>query len=255
MKYREHLFEFAAERQRLADALRDDGDMDTADPVLQGLGFGYIIREEDGLTRWFNHQIRSKIHEPDSALLACVAFRFFNSVHAASLLRPWLLRERPWNEKQILLEIQATGKSFPHAAQRLVLIRPFLTLHLGAEAEDHSWSLRRMHQSLLTYIRPATAYEIVEDLRHTCVLDQADDKNTWAYVSPQVCAGMGYLISDCPAEFIFGHERTEHGMLLLMRELLEEAWDRDLPWEMSEVESALHEFHRYRVAQTLGPFK
>lgn len=260
MKHLEHFFEFAAERIRITTAVRDGGDRTTTDPVFQHLPFGHIVREDDSLTRWFRHNIRSKIEEPNSLVLACLAFRWFNSLRAGSLLKPWLLRERPWNENQILSEIHSTGRplavidNVPRDAAVLALLRPFITSSLGAHAESEAWPLRYMHQHLVTYdyVTPTLAYEVALDLRHTCVLDQADDVNAWANLSPHVCRGMGLVVSDDPLEFVFGHERTIRGMLYQMRFLLEEAWSRGLTWEMSEVESALHEFHRYRISQHQG---
>lgn len=261
-------FEFVSERQ--SKHTRELIGLGHDDPILNLVRHGTIYREDYDVTQWFREHIRDVVaDDPERSVLACVAFRFFNNIPAGSILKPYLLREEPWNEKRILQEMNSVGPmihgSMPglpesnKEASALAMIRPFVSASakLGHDAETHRFPLQLMHQKLVSFefMWPAVAYEVVTDLRHTCVLDQAIDINLWAYVSRQVTQGMGWVMSDCPGEFLYGHERTEDAILHWMTKLLEASRhmvdDPLLPWEMSEVESALHEFNRYRHFQTL----
>lgn len=260
-------FEFVRERQAKHDrGLIGEGH---DDPVMNIVRHGTIYREDYDVTQWFRENIRDVVAEdPERSVLACVAFRFFNNIPAGSILLPYLLREEPWNENRILQEMNSVGPmvhgnipGLTHhnkEASALVMIRPFVrdARKLGKQAEDHQYPMQLMHQTLggYEYMWPAVAYEICTDLRHTCVLDQALDINLWAHVSRAVTQAVGWVMSDDPGEFLFGHERTEDAILHHMGELLTASrlMVEDLvPWEMSEVESALHEFNRYRYYQTI----
>lgn len=235
------------------------------DQTMKLVEHGTIYREDHEVTRWFRENIRDKVaNDPSRSLLACVAFRMFNNIPAGSILRPYLLRDEPWNERRILQEMNSVGPmihgNLPGIQNRealaLACIRPFVGTKLGQIAEEHRYPMQLMHQSLLgyDYMWPAVAYEVCTDLRHTCVLDQALDINLWAYISKPVAQGMGWVMSDCPGEFLWGHERSEEAILHWMVELLNASrcmvYDL-IPWEMAEVESALHEFNRYRYFQTI----
>ena len=260
-------FEFAVERQskhdrKLVGLVHDD-------PTMNLVRHGTIYREDHEVTRWFRRNIRDRVaDDPERSVFACVAFRFFNNIPAGTILQPYLIGDEPWNERRILEKMNSTGPmihgtlpgitSEKREAAALAFIRPFTkdAKRLGRQAEDRQYPLQLMHQTLMRYdyMWPAVAYEIVVDLRHTCVLDQALDINSWAYVSRAVAQGMGWVMSDCPGEFLFGHARTEDAILHWMSELLSASRHmiEDLvPWEMAEVESTLHEFNRYRYFQTI----
>ena len=260
-------FEFVTERQSKHDReLIGEGH---DDPILNIVRHGTIYREDYDVTRWFRENIRDVVaDDPERSVLACVAFRFFNNIPAGTILLPYLLRDEPWNERRILQEMKSVGPmihgTMPglQAADResaaLAMIRPFVSASakLGRQAEKHKYPMQLMHQTLLAFdfMWPAVAYEICTDLRHTCVLDQALDINLWAHVSRAVTQGVGWVMSDDPGEFLFGHERSERAIIHHMGELLSASrlMVEDLvPWEMSEVESALHEFNRYRYYQTI----
>ena len=93
------------------------------------------------------------------------------------------------------------------------------------------------------------AYEIVTDLRHTCVLEGATDIMVWANPGPGALLG---------ASFILGVEKNStkafRGEVLeLMRELTRLAnepdagfWPGSWPrWEMREAEHTLCEYSKY----------
>lgn len=260
-------FEFARMRQDKHD--RELIGLGHDDMTMKLVEHGTIYREDHPTTRWFRDNIRTTVGEdPERAVLACVAFRFFNNIPAGSILKPYLLRDEPWNERRILAEMKSVGRPMIHGklpgittqpeAAALAMIRPFVrdARQLGKTAEDKRYPLQLFHQTLCgyDYMWPAVAYEICTDLRHTCVLDQALDINAWAYISRTTAQGMGWVMSDDPSEFLFGHPRSDRAIFHWMLELLDAS--RSMiqtlaPWEMAEVESALHEFNRYRYFQTL----
>lgn len=260
-------FAFATSRQ--AKHNRALVGLDHDDITMQLVSHGTIYREDHPVTQWFREHVRDVVaDDPERAVLACVAFRYFNNIPAGTILKPYLLREEPWNEKRILEEMKSVGRPMIHGglpgitldreAAALSFIRPFVTQsrQLGIVSEQESWPMQLMHAKLNTYdyMWPAVAYEVCTDLRHTCVLDQAPDITFWSHVSRAVAQGMGWVMSDDPSEFLFGHPRTERAILHWMAELLRISpnYIEDLvPWEMAEVESALHEFNRYRYFQTL----
>ena len=262
----EDFFAFAVSRQEKHG--RELIGLGHDDITMQLVRHGTIYREDYEVTRWFRENIRDVVaDDPERSVLACVAFRYFNNIPAGTILRPYLLREEPWNERRILAEMKSVGPMIhgnlpgitsEREAAALAFIRPFVkdARELGITAERHAFPMQLFHAKLNTYdyMWPSVAYEVCTDLRHTCVLDQALDINLWAHISRAVAQGMGWVMSDDPSEFLFGHPRSEDAILHWMGELLaaSPSFIKDLvPWEMAEVESALHEFNRYRYYQTL----
>lgn len=100
------------------------------------------------------------------------------------------------------------------------------------------------------YIGPFVAYELVSDLRHTALLDNAPDIMTWANAGPGAIRGL---------DLVFDEKVSRIDRENRMRQLLHFSqsgryWPpRYPPWEMREVEHWLCEYAKYRRIQAGGP--
>lgn len=91
-------------------------------------------------------------------------------------------------------------------------------------------------------IGPFIAYEIVTDLRHTPVLDTAQDIMTWANAGPGALRGL---------QRIYGLSITKNDCLKGMKTLLGVAQidHQDLNLEMRDIEHCLCEYDKYKRIQ------
>ena len=119
----------------------------------------------------------------------------------------------------------------------------------GGTLRDAWKDLQRIH-----FLGGFMAYEIVTDLRHTVVLDQANDIMTWGNLGPGAIRGIGRVVSGDPEQF--ANSATQQRMMLdLMSVLLQLSkdqmyWPQQWPaWEMHEVEMWLCEYCKYCNAQ------
>ena len=276
MSFEADFFQFCTAREKLRIS-KDVGVKfpQSDDFVMNHWRFTNIFREDDTRTKWFNRHIRGPLSEdPELLVQACVAFRWFDSIPAGQILAPYLRGDKEWLEPNVSAEL----RQLPHVIHKtspaarisaenripalLQAIRPFAThgSNLGTDAEAQQWDLQKMHNMLCKseFMPPRLAYEVVCDLRHTCVLAEARDMETWALVTPEIAYGMGFVMSDCPGEFLFGHDRTSDAVPDHMINLLDLSHDRshwpsDRQWEMSEVYNALNNFYYYRCAQRGEP--
>jgi hypothetical protein len=269
MRYITDLLDFAIEREQIR--LNREAGLEppwTKDPVLQSYFFCNVFREDDKLTRWFKNNIRDAVAEdPERSVLACTAFRWFNFIPSGEILRPYLLGT--WDSsaaesdfsalKQVVggayLIKSPTGKNKTKGLLECI-DRVAVEAHdIGWMSVKMGWTLEEMHQKLMEfpYLGRFMAYEIVTDLRHTCVLREASDIMTWASAGPGCARGMGWVVADDPSEFNYGSQRHQRAMLELMREILDcmqSDWPWPRTWEMREVEHVLCEFAKYRAAQS-----
>lgn len=108
---------------------------------------------------------------------------------------------------------------------------------------EQAWDwLRKFH-----YLGDFMAYEIVTDLRFTCVLENAADINTWANAGPGAMRGLNRLHGR-----LLNHRPKKNDSNLEMQELLALSRDPEnwpfveRPLEMREVEHMLCEFDKYK---------
>ena len=126
------------------------------------------------------------------------------------------------------------------------------------------------------YMGDFMAYEVVTDLRHTALLENAPDIMTWANPGPGAARGMGRVLND--DKDMYNQHRDKKALILHMRELLEdsknpenwpqqthdeiqtsgefaESWDKYQMWgpwprwEMRDIEHTLCEFDKYERAR------
>jgi hypothetical protein len=103
------------------------------------------------------------------------------------------------------------------------------------------------------------AYEIVSDLRHTDLLEYANDIQTWSVPGPGACRGLSWLDSGTSDSVPYSSARSQREKALgMMQELLaisrfSNYWPSNWPaWEMREVEHWLCEFYKYCRVKYLG---
>ena len=233
----------------------------TTDGALQTYYFTNIFREDDKVTVWFREVIRDMFKDdPPAAVFACCLFRLHTNIKTAdALLNEELFAH--WDGDlglAVLREVQARGpivtgaymirgingmtkaESIAHIATRIWRDRKRL-----AEDMIIPGSLQEATKLLTKYpaIGPFMAYEMVTDLRHTSVLENAEDIMTWANPGPGCMRGIDELWDNAP--------NPQDAMRLLLWESQHtDRWYSGWPkWEMRDVEHTLCEFSKYSRAK------
>lgn len=248
----------------------------TDDPILQQYRFCNVFREDDKTTRWFKNNIRDELFYDPSVVYATTMFRWFNKIETGELLLnkggDKLKLFTDFQPKEILSRLEGVSPVITAAymiktpagmkkAEGIVwcLERSFnLCLELGEQMLENvgSISLEAVHDRLMTlpYLGEFMAYEIVTDLRHTALLQDAPDIMTWANPGPGAARGLDRLLGQELYTFNRSRDADREIMMGLMQQLLkcsqkEEYWPKRWPkWEMREVEHTLCELDKYERA-------
>lgn len=117
---------------------------------------------------------------------------------------------------------------------------------------ERNWSLQSAHHLLTKYpfIGHFTAYEIVSDLRHTALLDQAPDIMTWANAGPGAQRGLSRV---CGRK-LSAKECVKAMQDLLVLSQMPNYWPSDWPaWDMRTVEHWSCEVDKYMRVREGGP--
>ena len=240
----------------------------TDDPILQEFKFCQVFREDDRTTRWFRKHIREPMRSEEDVLMATIIFRWFNLIETGrTLIDHDLLRK--WNRKKAIYEITKQPKWITGAyiiktpngmdkvtgvaecishiwkARESILSRLHEKLAKGESSLEDTWLILRDYP----YMGPFMAYEVVTDLRHTYLLENADDIMTWANAGPGAMRGLNRLTGR-----ELDYSRKSHPWCEEMQDLFHQVKDR-LPWwiinkndrsyEMREIEGGLCEFDKY----------
>jgi len=240
----------------------------TDDPILQEFKFCQVFREDDRTTRWFRNHIREPMRNEEDVLMATIIFRWFNLIETGrTLIDHDLLRK--WNRKKAIYEITKQPKWITGAyiiktpngmdkvtgvaecishiwkARESILSRLHEKLAKGESSLEDTWLILRDYP----YMGPFMAYEVVTDLRHTYLLENADDIMTWANAGPGAMRGLNRLTGR-----ELDYSRKSHPWCEEMQDLFHQVKDR-LPWwiinkndrsyEMREIEGGLCEFDKY----------
>ena len=244
----------------------------TNDPVLQHWSFCNIFREDDRTTMWFKEHIRDPLHNSNAALMATIAFRWFNRINAGEVLKPFLL-QNIWSQGRWRAALQArrevdgvivTGAYMIKSPPGLSKIDGLLRCIWQAKEQEEEL-IRAVNGNNLegawdairgcAYMGDFTSYEVVTDLCHTMMLKYANDKLIWANPGPGCAAGLGALFYQNRGKFDRHNTGDRAVMMELMRQLLaysqdKNYWPEDWPeWELREVEHTLCEWDKYRRAQ------
>lgn len=241
------------------------------DPVFREWRFCNVHREHDKTTIWFRENIRDILSRSGmvyNIVLGTIAFRWFNRIETAELIKDLLLG--PWDSDEARrrldgVEPVVTGAYMMNTPPFMPKLEGVLWMIdnaaevLAANPMHRSWgdSIQRAWRDLTKIDRLGkfTAYEVATDLRWTPVLSGATDINSWASAGPGCARGLGWLVDGNPGQFNYGSQRDQDKMLELMRELLamsrdQEHWpyNSEAPWEMREVEHWLCEHDKYMRA-------
>lgn len=251
----------------------------TQDEVLQNYRFCNVFREDDKVTRWFRENIRQHLFYDDEVLLATMIFRWFNKIETAERLlcdRGGTFRLfTSWDPEEIKRRLKGVAPIVTGAymiktpakmskldgilwcLERFVqpdprnLNPPPMYAPMLFKQEGYTLENAVTYLSSFPYLGPFMAYEIVTDLRHTALLQDAPDIMSWANPGPGAARGLDRLLGLPTGTFnrhsIAGVKEMMHHMQdLLKRSQKAEYWPTRWPkWEMREVEHTLCEFDKY----------
>ena len=239
----------------------------TNDSIFQEFKFCQVFREDDRTTRWFVKHIRNPLQNKPSVIMATVIFRWFNLINTGrTLIEHDLLLN--WDRKKAIEEITKQPKWITGAY--IIKTPNDMDKVTGvAECISHMWrnrnsiidtlgehwikkksSLEKTWKILLEYpyMGPFMAYEVVTDLSHTYLLQNAEDRLTWANAGPGAMRGLNRLtgrdLSFCKRSHDWNKEMND-----LYRTVVESykiSFNKNnLPYEMREIEGGLCEFDKY----------
>tara|TARA_R100001440_G_scaffold15874_3_gene26937 strand:+ start:5243 stop:6148 length:906 start_codon:yes stop_codon:yes gene_type:complete len=232
----------------------------TEDPILREFKFCQVFREDDRTTRWFRHYIREPLRNDPEVFMATVAFRFFNLIETGETLLDHNLHIE-WDREKAIEEIRKQNKwitgayivKSPNRMDKVTGVAECVS-HIWAERDrilkdfSHLKSLCDAWNYLLRfpYIGPFVSYEMVTDLRHTHLLENAEDILSWANAGPGAMRGLNRLTGR-PLEFCKRSWDWNSEMQALYQWCIEHL---DLskfhrPFEMREIEGGLCEFDKY----------
>ena len=241
----------------------------TKDPILQEFKFCQVFREDDRTTRWFKAHIREPMRNDPKVLMATVIFRWFNLIETGRTLKEHDLLLN-WDRKKAIEEITKQPKwvtgayivKTPNGMDKVTGVaecishmwkdRNYLMGVLLEDAAKEEASLEKTWHLLrdYPYMGPFMAYEVVTDLRHTCLLENATDIMTWANAGPGAMRGLNRLTG---RDLDFA--RRSHDWNKEMCDLYEAAATRidygmasirgPHEYEMREIEGGLCEFDKY----------
>jgi len=257
---------------------KDDSSHWTQDPVFQQWRFCNVHREMDRTTVWFKENIRDPLNAAAldqtparlfDLVMGVIIFRWFNRISTGEIIKDLILDG--WDRKEAQRRLgNAPGAILtgaymvrtPFGMTKLEGVLSYVE-HAGMELTRNPtflrWghSLHEAHEDLLVLpgMGRFTSYEVVTDLRHTCLLGGAEDIMTWASAGPGCARGLGWVMNEEPQLFNYTSRQDQSEMNLLMYNLLmmsrqEEYWPQYwTPWEMREVEHWACEFDKYKRAE------
>mgnify|MGYP003149797206 FL=1 len=232
----------------------------TEDPILREFKFCQVFREDDRTTRWFRHHIREPLRNDPEVFMATVAFRFFNLIQTGETLLDHNLHIE-WDREKAIQEIRKQKKwvtgayivKSPNRMDKVTGVAECVS-HIWAERDrilkdfSHLKSLCDAWNYLLRfpYIGPFVSYEMVTDLRHTHLLENAEDILSWANAGPGAMRGLNRLTGR-PLEFCKRSWDWNSEMQALYQWCIEhlDLSKFDKPFEMREIEGGLCEFDKY----------
>lgn len=247
----------------------------TEDPVLRAWRFCNVFREDDRVTIWFREQIRDPLRDDPEVLFATVAFRWFNTITSGEILRPYLVHPPGWDRKGVQEELEAAREAGTTLFTSAFMISsaPGKPKHVDL-LDNLDWVLNntrslffgngltepRTKEAMMALLLEVprlgnfAAYQVVVDLTHTYLLENASDLNTFTVAGPGCAKGLGYTFFDDPEHFSYGSKKDQVEMLRLMVELREagtsdpKLWPREWPvLPLSDVENGACEVAKWRA--------
>lgn len=240
----------------------------TDDQILQKYRFCNVFREDDTTTIWIRRNLREPLvarGDEQRLILAMCAARFINRIETLERLK-FILLEEGWNTKLARREMARLKKEGKPIVTAAYMIKTPTGLDKGdgvdavlSKIKKMKWpatwpSLQEAHSVFkeIPFFGPFLAYEVVTDLRHTPVLNGANDIMTWAYPGPGAARGLSRVEVGVLGRYI--KNLNVEVQISRMRDILEASpgyWPLSWPaWEMRDVEHTLCEFDKYERART-----
>jgi hypothetical protein len=234
----------------------------TNDKILQTVFFTHAYREDDKTTVWFRENIRNPLRDLPAVIFATICFRWFNYIPTGKVLVDYKLYTH-WNKAKAIEVLSRLPKVFTGAFMIPAVPGTKKVNHVCTCLEA-AWrirddlaedivgkSLQKAHTRLkdIKWLGNFMSYEVVTDLRHTYVLENAPDIMTWANPGPGCIRGLRRLQglplskkgnSDCLPR-PEGWQRYMQDLLKTVQERLPHL----PPFEMHEVEMVLCEIDKY----------
>ena len=184
----------------------------TEDPILREFKFCQVFREDDRTTRWFRTHVRDPLKNEPEVIMATVIFRWFNFINTGrTLIEHDLLMN--WDREKAIEEVTKQPKwvtgayivKTPNGMDKVTGVaecvshmwrdREHIINELEKFKEDDGGSLKKAWLLFkgYPYMGPFMAYEVVTDLRHTYILEDATDVLTWANAGPGAMRGLNRL--------------------------------------------------------------
>lgn len=250
------------ERERirhLKEELKQDPPW-TEDPILKEFKFCQVFREDDRTTRWFRTHMREPLRNSPDVFMATIAFRFFNLIETGRTLLDNNLHIE-WDRSKAIEEIKKNPKwitgayivKSPNRMDKVTGVTECVS-HLWDDREniikqlesfttlEEAWKFLMQYP----YIGPFVSYEMVTDLRHTYLLENATDICSWGNPGPGAMRGLNRLTGR-PLEFC-KRSWDWHSEMLDLYDWCSQKLDLsklNYPFEMREVEGGLCEFDKY----------
>lgn len=247
----------------------------TTDPIFANHRFCNVHREDDKTTAWFRENIRDKLRDmPEEALAATVAFRWFNKIETGEIIKPFLLGN--WSSEAVSERLLGVS---PVVTGAYIIKTPDGMNKLTGVLTCIDWFLENMKKgkfdSVLSgkasqetacnlfqespFLGKFMAYQIVADIRFTCLLENAPDIMTWAQPGPGSTRGIGRIFYGDVNKFNYGSPRDEKEVVRLMQELLlaskELGCNIGRPWEMQVIQNWACETDKYFRCEEGGRMK
>lgn len=248
--------------------------------IFQTNWFTNPFRENDKTTAWFRTHYREPHRNDSNVLMGTIIFRWFNRISTGEIL----LRERlldKWDSKRAIELLEPLKKVFtgafviaaPTGMSKVRGVCKAIDGLQGVQSKvRRGMSLQQAHKVLqgYPYLGGFMAYEIVSDLRHTYLLEEAPDILTWAHPGPGCVRGMMRLEGKTPERaydrrtgnsgWMYSSPKAPPDILKKMQALIPIVWSRlRLRFELRDCEHALCEFDKMeRILHGQGtskPFK
>jgi hypothetical protein len=240
----------------------------TQDNILGGFRFTNVYREDDRNTIWFRENIRENLRNDPAVLFATVFFRWFNRIETAERLldadgisrlgvfrefKPDVVRAKLSGINPIVTAAYIIKT--PNGRNKLEGLLWCFEQFWNSDAREwiHSYcteaacDLQSVHAKLteLPFLGGFMAYEIVTDLRHTYLLENACDVKTWANAGPGCMRGLNRIWGR-PVDKIIPQKQACEELQRLLEKAPDYGWH---DWEMRETENGMCELDKYERAR------
>lgn len=273
---------FAIARERYSILLKRRAGLPkpwSADPIFQREYFCNIFREDDRTTTWFRENIRDLVrNDPRKALIAIVAFRWFNKIESGERIKDILLGD--WDSVKAYNRLSSqkpvvTGAYIIKTPDGMTKLKGVLwCIDKFLETVEKEWesfmllcggvySMQTSCELLKhsPYLGDFMAWQICSDARQTCLLETATDKDTWAQPGPGSTRGIGRVYYGSVDRFNYGSSYDQREMLALMNDLSNKSehqhyWPEHWPkMAVIDISHQLCEYDKYCRAEEGGRMK